>query len=73
MKKYTLSFGLSFLVVFSLSGCSKEDIYNFIQPGSFANYHRECSEVPRSQQAECNERAMDYDEYETARKQTLDN
>ena len=59
--------------LFVLSACTKELLYNITQPNASANQERQCSELPRSQRAECNERAMSYEEYEKARSETLDN
>ncbi len=72
MRTFGLSIKSILLFIFMLSACSKEVIYNMTQPNSSANQQRVCSEVPRSQQEICNERAMSYEEYKKARKETLD-
>ncbi len=62
---------IQLVCILMLSACTKEQLYNLTQPDSSVNRQRECSEVPRSQRAECHERSMSYEEYEKARKETL--
>lgn len=71
MRKINPTAGWLGLFLLLFFGCSKEDIYNMTQPEASFNYQRKCSEVPRSQQSECKERAMSFKEYEKAREEAL--